>query len=276
MKRGATEHPKMKKFARLLGQPIGVAVGAMECLWHWSAKYCQIGDIGKYGDDDIAEACAVGVPAAKLIPALVESGWVDKSKDHRLLIHDWPDHCDDAVHTALARAGGVFANGAFPKTTRLSGKERERIDAHYARLAAERAHVERTKCALDAPKTALPKPSLSLAPPMPLPSLGALAMPSELDTDLCRKSIHKWAEHLQGKGRAATAMSLETLMSQWVRAGPAAFIEAIDHSIASNWFTVHAPKPGDRRDGSQANRRSPARPEVGAEVYENLEIHRSQ
>lgn len=178
MKVGTPEHPKMKKLARLLNAPIGVAVGAMESLWHWTARFCPRGDAGKYDDEEIADACAVGIAADVIVPALVNAGWIDRADLDpavRLVVHDWPHHCNDSVHMAMARAGECFADGSVPKLTRLSGDERKAAESHYAAILESRAHAVHTPNAQDAASvsTALakpkPKPSLSQAEPEPEP-----------------------------------------------------------------------------------------------------------
>jgi hypothetical protein len=136
VKRGTPEHPKTKALARRLGVPWPMAVGTLELLWHFTARYAPAGDIGRFPDEAIA--AAVGWPEnrdrAELVRALCDCGWLDPHPEHRLMIHDWPDHCEDAVHVFLARRGLTFACGKPPKTSKLSKSER-------------RAHNVPTECA---------------------------------------------------------------------------------------------------------------------------------
>lgn len=69
----------------------------MESLWHWAARFAQQGDVGKHEDSDIADGCFWEKDPSKLINSMVDSGWLDKHEHHRLVIHDWHDHCDEAV-----------------------------------------------------------------------------------------------------------------------------------------------------------------------------------
>lgn len=105
MKRGASNHPKMLKLARLLGVNRKQAIGTMTLLWEWAGEYAVRGDIGKHSDEEIALAC--DEPAengAQLVRALVESGFVDVCADHRLVIHDWADHIESFIRKRLERA----------------------------------------------------------------------------------------------------------------------------------------------------------------------------
>lgn len=166
MKRGATDHPKTKRLARTLGIGLAQAVGHLELLWHWTARYAPAGDIGRYDDAEIAEGCAWEGDPATFIAALLACPWVDASETHRLVVHDWPEHADDAVHRALARACERFSDGTIPTLTRLSDTERNRAESAFGITksggrtpGARRAHVRRTKCAL-------PEPRQSPAPPV--------------------------------------------------------------------------------------------------------------
>ncbi len=140
MKRGTPEHPKVFRLAKLLNIPHYAAVGVLELLWHFTARYAPRGDIGKHPDIFIAKALDWNRPTGRkgisphffLINALVEAGWLDS--DHqvpcqctpsvpqvtcqwtpsdcqvtcqcvfsRLIVHDWFDHADEAVRKFLSR-----------------------------------------------------------------------------------------------------------------------------------------------------------------------------
>lgn len=146
MKRGAPYHPKVKALERLLGIEWYAAVGLWEILLHWTAKYAPAGDVGKYTDAEIAENCGwTGAPDV-FVGALVDARMVDARDDVRLFVHDWPDHAEDAVHIAMARAPRLFADGNIPKTGRLGKDEKKRLEPKLQELRAawERAHQERT------------------------------------------------------------------------------------------------------------------------------------
>jgi len=158
VKRGTPDHPKIRALARRLRINRAWAVGILEMLWHFTAQYCPRGDIGRYTDDEIAEACAwpEDRPSRELIEALIECRLLDPHEEHRLVVHDWADHAEDSVHTRLARAGESFADGRPPRSSRLAKSDRralgERSDdtrhAHAVRTpSAQHAHAERTESA---------------------------------------------------------------------------------------------------------------------------------
>lgn len=143
MKREAVGHTKMKRLCRRLDIPQYQAVGVLESVWHTVAREAPRGDIGKLSDEDIALAIDYRGDEAKLIEALVYAGWLDRDSTHRLVVHDWADHADDAVQMKLARGHLFFADGRAPKLTRLATKERE--CAHEFYNSAQSAHAVRTE-----------------------------------------------------------------------------------------------------------------------------------
>jgi hypothetical protein len=167
MKRGSIDHPKVKRLGRLLKLRMFGAVGILECLYHFTSEYAPDGGIGKFSDDEIADACDWGGSASNLISALSQAGLIDLSGTHRLVVHDWSEHADDGVHMKLARAGVLFADGQVPKLHRLTKEEREKCQA---KLDARQTHGKRTEDVCR--DVALAKPSLSQAINTPSPQGG--------------------------------------------------------------------------------------------------------
>jgi len=119
----ATQTAKFRLWVRRLRQtlpamPIDVetaAVGLLERLWHTAASSSPRGDIGKLEDELIAEMVGWNQDATQLIDLLVESGWLDRDDDHRLVVHDWHQHAPNYVKGIAARQGGfVTVTDAIP------------------------------------------------------------------------------------------------------------------------------------------------------------------
>ena len=164
MKREAVSHTKMKRLCRRLDLPLWQAIGLLESLWLLTGREAPRGDIGKLTDEDIALGIDYRGDEATMIDALVASGWMDRDPAGRLVIHDWADHADDAVHMRLARARQLFVGGRAPKLTRLTGKERECAHEFY-----ERAYAVRTDGAQNEGLSTLPVP---VPVPVPVPEPG--------------------------------------------------------------------------------------------------------
>lgn len=104
MKRGTIKHPKVDRLMAELGVNRREAIGLLHMLWDWAGDYAVQGDIGRW--DDAAIANAVEWPASdalNLVAKLTVSGWLDRCLIHRLVIHDWQDHCESWVHKRLKR-----------------------------------------------------------------------------------------------------------------------------------------------------------------------------
>lgn len=91
-------HPKTKRLARTLGVTVPAAIGHLHLLWWWALDYAQNGDITDYSADDIAEACLWDADPDDLLAGLMDcginggAGFVERTQDGRLLIHDWYDY----------------------------------------------------------------------------------------------------------------------------------------------------------------------------------------
>jgi hypothetical protein len=166
MKRGADDHPKLLNLASRLGIQKYAAVGLLEMLWHWTAKYAPSGAIGKYSDADIARGLGWDGDAQVLIESLVWSKFVDHDDEHRIVIHDWFDHADDAVHLSLARSTTLFCGGQVPKLTRLTKSERGRIVRAFDKRTQNARNTHGIRSEYAPPSPPLPSPPLP-SPPLP-------------------------------------------------------------------------------------------------------------
>lgn len=108
MKRGAPDHPKVMDLAHQLKVSRPTAIGYLELLWHFTAKYAPQGNIGKFTDERIEAALDWTGVNSGLIRALLRSHWLQRSTNFRLVVHDWHDHCDNSVKKNLQRAGLPF------------------------------------------------------------------------------------------------------------------------------------------------------------------------
>ena len=105
-----------------------VAVGLLEQLWLFTVEYAPAGDVGRFPDKKIARALGWSGDAEWLIGTLVELQWLDRDDEHRLVVHQWSQHCAPVCDQTLADAGEVFADGT-------SVKRRPRRNTRGYRLA---------------------------------------------------------------------------------------------------------------------------------------------
>ena len=109
MKKAALTHPKMLSLATILGTNRRDAIGIITLLLDFTATYAPAGDIGKWPDSSIAGACEWREDTDILLEALITSGWLDRDPTHRLLVHDWQDHCESWVKAKMSKEQIAFA-----------------------------------------------------------------------------------------------------------------------------------------------------------------------
>lgn len=110
MKIEALDHPKTLDLAAQLQIELPTAIGHLELLWAFVAKKTPQGNIGKYRDGVIAGAAMWRGTPANFVQALVTAGYLDEDADHRLVVHDWPEHCPNWVRSKLKREGLNFCS----------------------------------------------------------------------------------------------------------------------------------------------------------------------
>ena len=109
----------------------------MEMLWHYTGTYAPRGDIGRVEDEAIARAVDWRKKPGILIQALVSTNFLDVSNDHRLIVHDWPDHAEDFVRKRLRRSSEDF----LPEY----GRSRDKVTTKYGQSLDEVGHTRAGK-----------------------------------------------------------------------------------------------------------------------------------
>jgi hypothetical protein len=180
VKSGTESKLKFKQLQRHFNLTLWQARGLLDTLWEFTRHNAIQGDIGRFTDDEIAVGIDWRDGAEVLIEALVKFRWLDRCPDHRLVIHDWPDHCEDSVHKLLAKRTELFADGSMPRLTRIETKARPEIKSAYEfkfgkKLVASGGRPR-------TPKNTHTKPSLT-KPSLALPSQegGAASPPASED-----------------------------------------------------------------------------------------------
>lgn len=135
MKRTATTNPKFKKLAKALDVPFFGAVGVCELLWHFTAQNAPRGDVGRWDDEEIAHAVRWSGDAKSLISGLISSGLLDVSEEHRLLVHDWHEHCDQSVKRTVEAMGYGFCVKTKRKLVRNSSGTKRKLASRVNGLA---------------------------------------------------------------------------------------------------------------------------------------------
>jgi hypothetical protein len=93
----------------------------LESIWHFTGRFTPQGNIGKYPDEAIELWVGWDGEPGSLISALIATHWIDAHADFRLLVHDWPQHADNATKLALKRSGQAFCLHAVSTVSRQCG-----------------------------------------------------------------------------------------------------------------------------------------------------------
>lgn len=234
MKRDTPHHWKMNHLMTRLGISRHTAVGLMEMLFHFAAKFPGIrqGNIGKLPNTVIANSLEWPEDPDELVQAMVEAQWFDEHPTHRLVIHDWSEHCDDSVDRWLMRQGIMYADGRGPRRNRpKNGGEQKSGAPIPASGAPKSANGEPGRACL----------SLSLSP-----SLSPLTRSdSEIPSDelIMLKFEEYWA--LLPKGtKVGRAGALKVFKQNGCYNHMEKILAAVKHQKASvKWITGYAPKP---------------------------------
>jgi hypothetical protein len=205
--------------------PEPYALGLLAKMWEWVSKYTPSGDIGKYSDAIIASKIGWPDEPSRLIRGMVDAKWLDENQSYRLLVHDWPQHCEDSVHAQLARQGLLFADGTKPKLKKLTKEEQAAAEKKYS--AENGGQMPPTAACLS--------PSLTLPKPKPSPDAPAAAAsdededPQVIAYELVDE-IHPKHQQLCSRESARTACVLEL----------AKYPEQSPRQLCAAWRVIHA------------------------------------
>jgi hypothetical protein len=207
MKRGTTDHPKTLALMRALKIPKYAAVGMLECLWHFCARYAPQGNVGKYSDQEIADSTGWTGDASKLMESLFVCRWLDKSGQWRYCIHDWQDHLEDATAKWLKRnqlepiAGDATATATATATA--------------IAIAIAKGDADMSRNVAKCPDNTLPELPFS--------------------SEAFKTTWASWEQHRVEKKHKLTPSTRAAQLRKMEKWGEAAAIAAIERSIEKGW-----------------------------------------
>lgn len=256
MKRGTIEHPKTETFAKLLGINLAQAVGHLEALWHFAAKYAPQGDIGRFEKPIIASRCLWEGDPDKFIDALSNARWIDRCDRHRLIVHDWHQHADRSVQTKLKRDGLEIIKCAHNARTVCAPD------------GAQDAHSVREKVRLPEPvPEPEPEPQTGgeASPPTDEPDRlteyersSGVRLPRNLNDPTFRDLFNDWLATLRD---APTAKGVNMQLARLAQMGKDRAIAATRYSIAQGYKGIVEEKRNPRDPPPDANAREVLIPE---------------
>ncbi len=164
MKLAAFDHPKTLALKSALKCSYPAVIGHLELLWKFTGQHATQGNIGKWSDSAIAGACGWEDAPEAFIEALVISRYVNRDSVFRLVVHDWPEHCQQWVRAKLAKAKLPF-------------------------IVTKEAYLDASQEAYQEASSSLAKPSL--AKPSLVRERRAIALPPDFNLDDSLKEYAK-------------------------------------------------------------------------------------
>jgi len=178
MKRTALDNPKIDALCHALNVQRWGAIGILESLWHFTAKHAVQGDIGRWSDRDLARFVGWTRGDSRLIAGLLATKWLDSDPIHRLLVHDWAEHCDQSVRKTLVNRGLAFAVPNTPFRNGSGTLPSSRIEKNGLPCLAE-AEAEPVPSLAEAEPSTGPRPAQPPAAPVSASGLPPLVSDSD-------------------------------------------------------------------------------------------------
>lgn len=147
LKLEALDHPKTFDLAARLNVELPTVIGYLELLWSFTSQKTPQGNVGKWPNVAIARACYWNGDADSFVSALCEAGFLDRDPQHRLVVHDWKEHCHSWVRAKLTKLGLHFIEAAEPTAEGIAVPDVEATASRSSSLG----------------KSSLGKPSLTTA-----------------------------------------------------------------------------------------------------------------
>ena len=121
MKLDALDHPKTFSLSAGLNCELPTTIGYLELLWKFVGQHSAQGNIGKWDDGAIARACYWPGEPEIFIKALVNSGYLEETEEHRLIVHDWEEHAQSWVRAKLKKLGLEFIHKDIQENLLIEG-----------------------------------------------------------------------------------------------------------------------------------------------------------
>lgn len=243
MKVGTWNHVKLKRLKRLLDTPLHVAAGVLEGLWHLAAECADEGDIGKFSNEEIADHLEWPGDPNDLMDSLLKSGWVDEDDGCRLKIHDWLEHCPDFIKERVRKRKA--------REIKTYGDKTRDKQPHVPPVSGDSPEMPPLVPSIPIQSKPIQSNKSQSKKPRPAVTVSEVQIPKELDTPEFRSALDEWLAYKRKRRESyQDAASVLKLLQQYVRAGPALFVSAVNHSIAQNYAGCYAPGKGNH-DGKQ-------------------------
>lgn len=248
-------HPKTEEAARLLGIGIPQMIGHLHLLWWWCMEYAQNGDLTGFRPTVIARAAGWDGEPESFVAALIECGptpdkpgFLERTHDGRLLVHDWWDYAGKLIEKRRANR------------ERMRSARHAHVQDTCSTRATHMQDMYNTRAGATVPNQTVPNQTSS-----PLPPTGGDEEGSWLDWYEQEFATSPPTKHLEEIGQKkaegmADGVIIEALRR--AREARARNVIAYANQVLGNWYAAGVRRLDDLRhlDEAAAARASPGPP----------------
>lgn len=248
MLKSAFSSPKIRTLAVRLGIPFPHACGLCGMLWNFTADHAPAGDVGKHTDHQIAMALEWPGDAESLVAHLVAVRLLDVDPKHRLLIHDWQEHCPQYVRATLARKKQAFAQRTQVDSSVTTSDPTLVNTSVVTTSSSTSASTSTFTLASDEAAARLLAPTRDAKPPRSKPKDAIRWAPGEGWSGITDADRQAWATAYPACdiGRQLAAME------QWLLANPAKAKKSAWRRFVTTWMGRSQDRGGDARSNRAA------------------------
>lgn len=262
MKSGTTELLKFKKLQRRLGLKVWECAGLLEMLWFFTLRNAPEGDIGKHSNEDIAAYIEWDRDADELVKVLTDTGWIDVSEDHRLIVHDWHEHAPNHLKGGLKHSGRSFASQqeqAKPvaKPVAIAGSQASSSEIPATKPSLVKSSLVKSSQTqglgdFENSDSAIESFSDTFRQTLP-PDAPLVSLPDVLDVPAFREAWQAWCVYLTKEKRIRYAQTtMIEHLKELARAGPTSAIKMLALAKSKGGINPYELRDEKKTNGEKA------------------------
>ena len=87
-----------------MGWTLPHTIGNLHLLWYWALEYAPTGNLTKFDFDQLTCDPDLGdATPEQFLEAMIQAGFIDRSEDGQIRIHDWPDYTAKCLRPKFRR-----------------------------------------------------------------------------------------------------------------------------------------------------------------------------
>lgn len=203
-------HPKLQRFAAILGIKPVEAGGYLIKLWCWVMDYRENGSLRGLTENEISSAAGWDKDGKSFFKAMLSCRWIDARP---LQVHDWLEHQGSMIRERASARSRMKARRETERAPNVRRTCAERSEVPYHTVPIRT--VPNQSKPVPSPKDDNPIPPLNLET-SPSPPRQAKALPLELyESEDTRRKVEEYEGYLQNKHDVPAARVDQILREIW-------------------------------------------------------------